>query len=87
MTNPKHDYAATLAEFNRAEWDHDFLRISNEGLRTIRHALKVTERLMQEPSDGMMEVYKKAFTSEQRFDGAEVFKAMRDQLLREVESD
>lgn len=75
----KHDYKAALKCFDEGfEGDPDFLKFAHG--EAIRHALKVADKLMQEPSEGIFEAGWNAF--------GEVDKkwiSMRDQMLKEVE--
>lgn len=66
---------------------HEKPTITEDKLESIRLALKIADRLMGEPSYGMKEAYGLIRTYENSFqpDGDDVFKAMRDQLLKECE--
>ena len=53
--------------------------------KTIRKALRIADKLMQEPSEGML---KKAIIPKGtycEFPNTKRFKAMRDQMLKEIE--
>lgn len=59
-------------------------RITEETLICARDALLIADKLMQEPSDGMIIAVEKNEEDWLRLSESDVFKAMRDQMLREI---
>lgn len=77
-----HDYKAAL----------DYINSNNLGVQpaviidTIIHALRIADKLMKEPSDGMCNSGSKRF--EIMWGDAQcVFEDMRDQMLKEVQDE
>lgn len=94
-----------MTEYKDAlNWLHNVAALSDgseygeEMVGFIERALKIAERLIQEPSEGMINVAENIIS---HFDGEfgeincymegykaeEIFKAMRDQLIKEVNND
>lgn len=74
----QHDYAQALENFNRGSFDY-------EDRDTIRHALRFAEKMMQEPSEGMLaEAEEKDILYHKVASADEIFTAMRDQALKEL---
>ena len=70
----KHDYRAVLDKFGSVEG------LSLEERETIESALRIAEKLMEEPSLEMLNEAKWP-----REVCGHIFKAMRDQMLKEIE--
>lgn len=89
----QHDYKAALDEMKSLSGycpDHfdespncqqDCALFIRERMDTIIHALKIADKLMQEPSDNAIRAGHAVYDCSPSI----IFKAMRDQMLREVE--
>lgn len=75
----QHNYAATLAEMEAGRLD------ATHHWETIRHALKLAEKIMQEPSVEMLKAAQDAWLNDPTKRSSTLFKAMRDQALKEIE--
>ena len=67
--------------------DFSELVVSNNSLETIRRALMIADKLMQEPSDRMDTAGEFFYWPEGEVCPTNIFKAMRDQLLIEVDQE
>lgn len=83
MTQP-HDYAAALADMEACLTPSSIARgyshvkgCEDKTVLAIRHALKVADRLMQEPSTDML-------ITIGGYDPHSIFESLRDQLLAEA---
>lgn len=86
----KHDYKAALVDFNSAQIDTEMptqalVLVSYDTIYAIEHALKIADKLMQEPSEGMTDAAINSYAENGKFALVSHFKAMRDQMLKEVE--
>jgi len=86
----QHDYEATLECFNSGyEGDPDFLEHTHGD--SIRHALRIAKKLHEEPSEGMSHVCNRLrivsrIPGDEKYEPLQnmIFKAMRDQMLKEL---
>lgn len=95
MSGVKHDYLGALdaimpavgknggALFSRATGNRIY-QFDGSVLETIEKSLKLADIVTGEPTEGMMDVYRRAFISEERFNGDLVFKAMIAQAEKEI---
>jgi len=76
------EYKAALEAINNHTNGRHATMLDDDVIETIRRALLIADRLMQEPSDGMVEAGKDYFDQKRDLSGWE---AMRDQLIKEAE--
>ena len=90
----KHDFKAALGAViaghdTQVEYPNSINRLTLDELKAIIHALRIADRLMGEPSDRMYVAFMNEFNSYQpmteSFDAG--FKAMRDQMIKEIEQE
>lgn len=69
--------------------------LTDQSEKAIRRALRIADRLMQEPSSGFPSMKQKGASAMHTFvmhqvagheEAAVIFKAMRDQMLREIDN-
>lgn len=89
----KHDYKAARAEFERIISTHpDYAGVTihdDHPVAVISRAIRITDKLMQEPTMDMCHCGA-ATAAVAAYNGAvrpisDIFKAMRDKMLKEVE--
>lgn len=83
------EYKAALECYESGfEGDPDFLEFAHG--KTIRLALRIADKVMQEPSEGMVDVYVEegyGCPTRCRERNAGTFRAMIEQMMKEVEND
>lgn len=85
----KHDYATALGPIEyetelRKVRGFESTPLSDTQLAAIRHALKVADKLSHPPSESMKVEVARAMLSSGSLEDRDVFKAMVEQLLKEV---
>ena len=87
----KNDYEAALEAYNAMhhQWCVSKKKtiVPNEVSNTIRAALKLAAKIMDEPSEGMKSVVadKSIAFSSPHSEAGFLFKIMRDQMIKEIE--
>jgi hypothetical protein len=74
-----------MSEFNDALGNlEDFYLVPRDHFVTVRKSLKISDKLLQEPSEAMCDAarYRNA---QGGCIYSQIFKAMRDQMLKEIE--
>jgi hypothetical protein len=80
------EYKAALDAFDDKNTTEEDIFANHE--QTIRRALLIADRLMQEPSDGMIGIGIDADDARTGYQTCRhIFKAMRDQLIKEAEGE
>lgn len=89
----QHDYIAAQAEFERIISTHpDYAGVTihnDHPVSAISRAIRIADKLMQEPSEEIQEALWEGVGHDEGnnpdFEAVESFKAMRNQMLKEVE--
>lgn len=84
----QNDYSIALADIEnaleRAKRDHASVPLVST-LMAASRALKVADRLMQEPTDSMLKAGQDAWLNDPTKRSSVLFKAMTQQLMKELE--